>query len=175
MELPDDLLLSKVQPANVHYDKKSLERTVRHRQILNPKYKLAGNTIKPFALFIFFVLTTTKDACRRNLSICISQADWEEKVPNCLNEKYSYTDLTKSEVMEKYEILAKMKDRKNGFKRVAKLCEKKYEELQNLLPRMREAPRRLSEKEMIIADMALSLSKSTSEIAEEVLKKLRLD
>lgn len=172
MDLPDSLLLSRVQPANIHHDKKSLEKRVRYKQIIKRKFKLAGNIIKPMMIFTFFTLTRTKDACRRDLRICIRQKDWENKDPDCLNEEYTYTDLTKAEAMEKSEVLAKMRERDNGFKRVAILCEKKYEEFRSLLPRMREAQKEPSDNQIFIADMALS--RYRSEIAKDVLIKLGL-
>ena len=72
-------------------------------------------------------------ACKTEFTLTIQQTDWEDKRNGrYLNEPVSYCDLTKYELLDKLTLLKKMRDRHNKFRRVAKLADAKYEQLQNL-------------------------------------------
>jgi len=164
MDLPDEVLLTKVQTGNAHYDKRSIEESTGR---IGAKYKLAGNIIKLLDIYIFFILTKRESACKGRFTLRVYKKNWEKRSPLHLNRKYSYIDLTKNEVLEKDQILSKIKDKKNRFACVAKLCEEKYEELQNICRKMKSVPIISREVEDII-ELGLL------EITNERLRKLDL-
>jgi len=133
MRLNDDILLRKIKKAHTYFDKRSKEKATG---LINEKYKLSGNVL--LEIYTFFVLTTDKDACKRLLTLCIHQEDWEQKNPNYLNDEYSYCDITKYDVLNKDIILKKMRDRRNGFIFVAKLCNSKFKKLEKLYNNIRK-------------------------------------
>ena len=162
MDLPDEVLLTKVQTGNAHFDKLSIEESTGR---IRPKYKLAGN--KLLNIYIFFILTKRESACKRRFTLRVYKKNWEKRSPLHLKRACSYIDLTKNEVLEKDQILSKIKDKKNRFACVAKLCEEKYKELQNICRKMKSTPIISREVEDIIE---LSLL----EITNERLRKLDL-
>ncbi|HMK76438.1 MAG TPA: hypothetical protein VK568_09710 [Thermodesulfobacteriota bacterium] len=128
MPSSDTQLLNKIVKKNLYYDKRSRELATN---VVKPKYKLAGNSI--LEEYFFNILTTTLMACKTEFTLTIQQTDWEDKRNGrYLNEPVSYCDLTKYELLDKLTLLKKMRDRHNKFRRVAKLADAKYEQLQNL-------------------------------------------
>lgn len=164
MELPDEVLLNKVQTKNVHFDRKSIEEYTGRE---GRKYKLAGNIIKILGIYIFFILTTRESACKRRFTFRIYKKDWENKSLRYLNGKCSYLDLTKNEVIEEEQLLNKIKNRKNRFTCVAKLCERKYKELQVLCKKTQKIP-------SISKEAKDTIGLGLLEITEERLRSLGL-
>ena len=132
MDLPDELLLSKITKRSAFYDTKSLEKLT---STIKPKYKLASNPI--LEKYFFHILTTNLEACKKKLTIKINQDDWEDKINGQYLQGHSYCDLTKYDLLDKDELLAKMRDKGNGFIYIAKLCSPKYDKLQKLQIKMK--------------------------------------
>lgn len=160
MELPNEVLLSKIAKRGLYYDKKSKEETTG---VIKPKYKLAGNNIPAIEQYFFHVLATTLSVCKASVTLRIRQQDWEERVKGSyLPKDISYCDLTKFEIMDGLELLEKIKDKKNGFPYVAKLCSSKYEKLKKLGKKMKYDTRISDEAIKIVIN---GLSDSADEIA----------
>lgn len=141
MDLYEKRILSNIQRFNAYFDIKSYEETTGQT---NEKYKLAGRFIPDLSSYPFFVLTKTKEACREVSRFCIAREDWLNRVPGHLELKYSYTDInTKVEVLEIPDILSKIRDPENQFKKVARLCKKKCNEMQNMLIKNRKVIKRM--------------------------------
>lgn len=130
--IPDKLLLSKIQTKNLFYDINSIEAvTGRERN----KYKLAGNIIT--GVYTFFVTYSDDAHCKKHLTLTIPRSDWHNALTGYLKKPYSYIDLSKKvEVFGEAELLLKLRDTKNGFPFIACLCDKKYEELEDLRNKM---------------------------------------
>jgi len=146
LELPDDVLLSKFTKSCLYCDEKSEEKTTRK---IKPKYKLAGSIILEH--YFFHVLTRTLDACKRSYTLTINQEDWEAKITGpYLQEKTSYCDVSKPDLIYKLNLLTKIKDRANGFIYIARLCSAKYEELLKLNEKMQKDPDITEETKAIV-------------------------
>lgn len=146
MDLPDQIFLNQIKPKNLYFDKKSKESTTNE---IKPKYKLAGNCI--LEQYYFNILTTDLDACKKAVTLCIKQNDWENKIKGpYLRESASYCDLTKYELLDKSILITKIRDKTNGFPYIAKLCGAKYKELQKLQKQMVKHPRITKEAKDVI-------------------------
>lgn len=130
MDLPANILLSKITPKHLYLDKKSKEFSTN---VTKRKYKLAGNQI--LDQYFFNILTRNSSACKTQFTLCIEPKDWQNKVSGSyLGNQNSYCDLTKFELLSKSDLISKMRDRDNGFPFVAKLCQQKCKEFENLRP-----------------------------------------
>lgn len=120
--------LNQIVRQNLHCDEKSKEQDTT---IVKRKYKLAGNSV--LDQYFFHVLTTMLSACKAKVTLTINKGDWENIIPGAyLHGDISYCDLTKYDILDKAELLAKINDQENGFICVAKLSDPKYEKLQRL-------------------------------------------
>lgn len=163
MELPEKILLSKIKKTNLYFDKKSLEKPTNK---IKPKYKLARN--KLLEIYPFNILTKNKSACKKKLTLTIENVDWEYKIEGYLKEKYSYCDVTKCDILDEAELIAKIRDKNNTFPYVAKLCDKKYEKLEALCEKAMHIP--------YISKPVKDIIKLTlSDIADDKIKELALD
>lgn len=161
MDLPDGLLLSKIIKRSTFYDRKSFDKLTSKTK---PKYKLASNPI--LEKFFFHVLTTTLKSCKKRLTVKIKKEDWEDKIKGSyLQEDISYCDVTKYDLLEKSDLLEKMRDRKNGFIYVAKLCSAKYGKLQKLQGKMKY---HYDISKETIRIVAAGLADNVDEIAEKL-------
>lgn len=144
MEVSDDLYLHAIKEGYAYRDKKSLEkRTGRKRA----KFKLADKPISPLETYSFLIINSSDSACIKALTLCVKRRDWEKRDPKYLhrlNNKRSFIDINKCEVLTKEILLKKIKDRKNKFPYIAKLCDAKYEELKKLPEKLED--RRYQEK-----------------------------
>ncbi len=169
MFLPDKLLLSKIQTQNVYCDKDSLEKTT---SVIKHKYKIAGNILSPLNIYAFFITTTNKDACQKSLTVTIESKHWESRLAGYLNEAYTYVDIRKIELLTDLELLKKMRDSTNGFPCVARLCDIKYRDMQNLRNHAHTSKSYLPLEKTTLIKMALDEIVDTSHIADDILKKL---
>ena len=150
--IPGDILLKKIVTRHAYLDRKSVkESTVKSKQ----KYKLAGNSIKLFHYYSFFILTSHKDLTNKDLRVCIHKNDWIKKEQRYLNEEYSYTDPTQCEILSSNELLYKINDNKNGFHWAGELKNYKYEELILTCKKMRKIKIRPKEETIARAEEAL--------------------
>lgn len=162
MELPTQLLLLKIEEANLYLDKQSLEKTTNKRK---PKYKLARSKI--LEQYLFHILTKRKSACIKSLTLKIKRDDWHNIVDNnYLKEDLSYCDVTKYALHDKALLLEKIKDPLNGFPFIAKLSLAKYEKLLKLCEKVKHVPK-VSDAAKEIINLSLKL--------DEKLKQLNLD
>ena len=129
--------LNLIKRANTYLDKKSIEDSHLPPK---PKYKLVANKIKHLNIYIFFIVTTNKSACKKECTLCAYQQDWENKNKYFLKAKYSYIDVSRPESLDKNEIIKKIRDKDNSFRFVAKLCKEKFEKLKNLYAEIRKRP-----------------------------------
>ena len=169
--MPDELLLKLVETQKVYFDRKSIEKLTN---VQKPKYKLAGNSFGPINVYTFFVLTTNKDGCCSYSTVCARQEHWESKDPSHLNSPESYIDIRKIEPLTGEEILIKIRDQNNRFKGIARLCDKKYEELRGLKCDLWKGGH-ISEERKRLAEEALSDIINIDEVNDDLLKKLGLD
>lgn len=169
METTDDIL-KKIIIQNIYCDEKSKER---HTGILKRKYKLAGNIIKPFEVYTFFVITKEKTSCNRYTTIEVEQQHWENKKSGYLMENKGYIDLHKVEALSGVEICEKIKDKMNSFLIVARLCNKKYIELKSLSCNIHKH-RNISTEDIALAGLAIGIY-NTSSVDDRILKNLGLD
>ena len=107
MDLPANILLSKITPKHLYLDKKSKEFSTN---VTKRKYKLAGNQI--LDQYFFNILTRNSSACKTQFTLCIEPKDWQNKVSGSyLGNQNSYCDLTKFELLSKSDLISKMRDR----------------------------------------------------------------
>ncbi|MBC8358347.1 MAG: hypothetical protein H8E54_05300 [Candidatus Aminicenantes bacterium] len=136
MEIPDDLYLNAIKESHAYRDKKSLEKSRRRRR---PKFKLAGKPLSVLETYSFFLIHSEIYACIRALTLCVKRSDWEKRDPKYLfflNNKQSFIDINKCEILTKEILLKKIKDKRNKFPYIAKLCNTKYEELKKLAEKL---------------------------------------
>lgn len=164
MELPANVLLLKINPKSLYLDKKSKELSTGK---IKRKYKLAGNMILDEYFFNF--LTRQSSACIRRFTLCIEPKDWEnETTESRLGGQNSYCDVSKFELINKNDLLAKIRDKGNGFPFIARLCEEKVNELQVLRNEIGKCAFISSETRNLI-------QKGISPMVKEALIKLGLD
>ena len=160
--LPDELLLARIVKSHLYKDKRSLEKTTKR---IRPKYKLARGII--LEKYLFNLLTRTESACNRRLTLIIGKEDWENVTKEYPKKECSYCDITKCDILERDELLKKMRDKKNRFPYVAKLCDTKCKELENLWKKGRRYPLSKPVREIIESPL--------SDFVDEKLRELRLD
>jgi hypothetical protein len=166
INLPDDVLLGKIETQKAYYDYKSLEKFTGK---IGRKYKLAGKifSLPPvLTLYPFFVLTTNKEACQKELTVCVQVSDWEDRQVGHL-ERESFMDIKKVDTLDKDEILSKLNDSENGFPYVARLSDNKFNELKGKQENLHKA-RRVSEEDLAIIQYALA----EADVPEKILNKL---
>ncbi len=164
MDLPANILLSKITPKHLYLDKKSKESST---DVTKRKYKLAGNQI--LDQYFFNILTRNSSACKTHFTLCIEPKDWENKVSGpYLGNQNSYCDLTKFELLSKTVLVNKMRDKDNGFLFIAKLCQHKCKEFENLLPEVAKCLYISSETKGII-------DRGIASAIDGILSKLGLD
>jgi hypothetical protein len=164
VDLPANILLLKIISRSLFLDKKSQESLTG---VIKRKYKLAGNAI--LENYFFNILTRTYSACKADFTVCIEPNDWENKT---LEPKFwgqnTYCDLTKCEILTKAQLVTKMKDKNNGFPFIAKLGERKFQQLQALRNKMASC--------LYISPETIDLiQKGISPMVSETLSKLHLD
>lgn len=170
MDYYDKRLLSDIQRFNAYCDEKSLEKTTG---LEKRKYKLAAKFLIEFNSYPFFIFTTEPEACQGDLRFCVAKKDWLNRKSGYLEEPYSYTDLNnKVEILEPEEVLKKIKDRENGFLKVAKLCQNKCIELQQLIPNLLKSKRRILPETKKIVGLGVL---DEGSIAFQIFKKLISD
>lgn len=145
MDLPDALLLAKIEYRHLYRDKKSKESATNR---VKPKYKLAGRFI--LEQCFFNVLTTDKTACKSSLTLTIEKHHWGERDRWFKSEETSFCDVTRYELLGKGELLGKIRDKGNGFPHAAKLCEAKCQQLDGIIRRMHRHPRVSREARTVI-------------------------
>lgn len=121
-------------------------------------------------IYFFCVLTTNKDACDSLMRLTVSQMDWEDKDSKHLNRQFSYIDIKKTEVLQKTDLLFKIKDRGNKFVFVARIARARFEELKLLKCNVEKSSRFISERKRNVIDIAFA----EANIPDEVLTRLGL-
>jgi hypothetical protein len=134
--LPDDFLLKKILTRHLYFDKKSKEESTG---IVKGKYKLAGinediltNAIQ---VYRFFVGTSEETSCQKELTLKTHPSHWEDLDPsykNTIGSLCGYFDVRNIEVLNRSELIEKMRDGSNGFPLVAKLKYQFFGDLQRI-------------------------------------------
>jgi len=172
IDLPDPptgSLTSHIKEQHAYFDFKSYEEYIKK---VRRKYKLTAKTIKLEQNFYpFFILTTRSQACQEALTVCIERDHWEQRKPGHL-ERTSYLDIKKIETLTEEEIILKIKDSKNGFPLVAKLCDKKYQEIKDKRHSLHLARTRIPASKCEIINYVLAEVKE--EVADKILRNLDL-
>lgn len=128
IHIPDNILLIAIQERNIYCDEMSVERSTGRQK---KKYKLSRGDI--LGIYLFNVLMGEIDACNKRItSIIKCRDDLEDRVSGYLAGEHTYCDVSKLDSITKDEILAKMRDARNGFIYVAKVTSKKYKEIGHL-------------------------------------------
>lgn len=167
----DAILLRKIEIKNVFFDKKSQEKSTGK---IKSKYKLSGNYLKPLDIYTFFVITSCKETCNKHSTIEVKQKHWVDKRVGYLDRDKSYIDIRKIEPLTKKEIIFKIKDNKNRFKWVARLCDEKFNELKEKSSKLNFGTF-ISEKKKFFAEQALSEIVDIEDVNIDIIKKLGLD
>lgn len=148
MIFPDEFYLAKVSTRCLYFDKKSKENFTG---VVKRKYKLAGinNDILTDVteVYRFFVGTSEQSSCQRELTLEVKPGHWEfidTSHQSTLGAKSGYFDVGKIDVLNRAELMDKMKDTSNGFAYVARLKEKCFGDLQSLASRLHRAHRPIS-------------------------------
>jgi hypothetical protein len=167
--LPKEILLIKcIKEQHAYCDYKSVEKAIDKTK---KKYKVSAKPIKISQnLYPFFILTTEMQACQGCLTVCINTNHWEDRQKNHL-ERTSYLDIKKIDILDEEEVISKIKDCKNGFPLVARLCDIKYKEVKDKKNKLYLASR-ISEISREIIQQALS--ESEEELTDKVLEGLDL-
>ena len=169
-DMPGDLLLRMVETQKVYFDKNSIERSTGR---VRNKYKLAGNVLSPLGIYTFFVITTNESSCHPKTTIKVEKHHWEDKHPSHLNAAMSYVNIKNVEPLTGKELILKMRDTDNGFKRVARLCTEKFEELKIMRTNVNFGGY-ISDHRRIIVEQALADVGHVSDISDDILIKLGL-
>jgi len=157
-----------VKPQHVYFDRKS----VNFNGAINEKYKIAGyptplKGISPSRLF--WILTKNKSAYPQRKTVVIEQCHWENKDPRSLIEPFGYLCADFREELSRRNIISKMRDRSNGFREVARLCDDKFEEFRLTLHKVTLGPG------MTIPDMKKTAASTVTKLGiEKLLKELHL-
>jgi len=165
MKISNNFYLNSIKKKNAYNDKKSVDPNTKK---LKKKYKLAGNPIEDFKIYSFFILNSRDDACIEDLTLCIKREDWEERNKKDLKNEESFIDISKCETLSKEDLIQKIKDKRNKFEWAAKLKNRKYRELTNLLPKLKKRHLRLRVMPQTIFYLNIALE------AEQVKRKLGL-
>ena len=163
MEESNKLLSLKIEQTNLYLDLQSVEETTNRKK---PKYKLSRAKI--LDQYLFNLLTKT-DSGKSSLTLIIKREDWLNIASHkYLSEPFSYCDITKCIFHSEEELLAKIKDIKNGLPFVAKLKPNIYNKLLKLCKKAKYI-HYLSDKSKKNIELSLQ------DIINEKLKKLHLD
>lgn len=98
----------------------------------------------------------------------MKQKDLKNKKAGHLNEKISYLDASKPDILNKEEIAIKINDPENGFEFIANLSKKKFKTLIYLLKQSKKRSWKFPTSRVKIIDFALD------SLAKEKVKKLGL-
>ncbi|HNV97467.1 MAG TPA: hypothetical protein PKL13_04170 [bacterium] len=129
--LPDSILLKTIQKQNAYFHKNSKEQTTG---VIKSKYKLAGNILQDFRVYIFFILTSHSSSCDKRTTLKIKKCDWENRKQKHLGG-VGYLDVKKVETLDEKEIITKLKA--NEFYCVARLSDDKFIQLNDLCKKAR--------------------------------------
>ncbi len=129
MEMPKEVVLLHYVPRNTFLDHKSEESGTDR---VKAKYKLLFKKHKAMCVYVFFVLTTTKDACAKERRFEIYPKDWEHREGDHLHADCSYIDVQKHIVMTEDEVETKAKQG-DGFSFVGKIAQSKFSDLRTLV------------------------------------------
>ena len=105
------------------------------------------------------------------LTMEIKPEDWVNKDANHLNADCSYLDIKKIESLDKDVLLQKCRDHQNRFQCVAKLCDKKYQDLRDLRNKVLRSPRPVPTQKANLILTALNAIK----IPDNKLQELKLE
>lgn len=135
MIFSDEVYLSKVSTRGLYFDKKSKEE---YTGKVKKKYKLAGiqdDILSELQIFRFFVGTSKESSCQKALTLKVEPEDWEDvhdSHSSTVGSKCGYFDVRKVDILNREELLTKIKDPSNGFGYVAKLKYECFGDLQSL-------------------------------------------
>jgi hypothetical protein len=166
MIAPDEVLLRNIESQHLYCDENSFESTTK---ITKRKYKLAGEIFAPLNIYAFFVTTTNKTSCSF-LHIVVNANDWILLVGGYLAKKVGYIDINKVDVFTGDELILKMKDVTNSYKKIAKLNDRKYKELQEL----RKDAHKIKMDLTKLALVNIALSEPIDNFSDDILIKLGL-
>jgi len=172
MILPDDLYLNQIKTKRVYFDKDSKEEFT---EIVKGKYKLCGLVkddiiTKTIELYRFFVGTSNKQACVSRLTVEIKKHDYvfiekDSKYSSSLMVGVGYYDINKIDVIDKGELLAKLK--KTSFEYVAEITFDKFGELTKKSLLLRKTEKKSTEKVKHIVE---ALIRETDDVNSIMLK-----
>lgn len=163
IELPDEVILSKITSRCAYRDEKSIEN-IKPTPPPKRKFKLSGGKI--LEQYLFHPLTTRSSACRQRVTLVINPEHWENKINDEYLNQISYCDLRKFDLLLEEDVLFKCRDRENGFEYVAKLCYSKCQELLKLNIQLRIEPD-VSDEIKNVIDISIA-----DIVADEIITKL---
>lgn len=165
MELPDEIILQRIEKSCAYCDEKSFEKRTGK---IGRKYKLAGNPLKVLKIYPFFILTKDKFTCSGHLTLKIAPKEWVEKEPNYLKNVISYLDITKVEPLSDEEIIEKSKDLQNKFKRVARLRADKLKRLEKMRKKLHYTRKHISPPKKNLINEAIKEIKTPDRILKQL-------
>lgn len=165
MDLPDYLLLTRIESKCAYLDKKSVEARTK---VKKPKYKLASNSLPRLGVHTFFVMMGKPYACEGKLTLHIKENEWLEKDTKFKGD--SYIDIKNIEAMNDQEILQKSRDSHNGLTRVARMPDSHYKKLRNLVTKVHTSQSHIPQDRQQLIRQAVS----DTGISDKIIKNLGL-
>jgi hypothetical protein len=130
-----DIAINRIKKADVHFDRKSYEQNTRRT---NPKYKLFS--LRLLNSFMFFLFMSDKASCSVKFRVCVYQNDFISKKTGHLENKFSYIDASKPDILSKNQIVQKINDPKNRFENIGKMKNRKIRTILYLLKKSNKHP-----------------------------------
>lgn len=166
--MPDNVLLRFINLRRAFFDIKSKERGADR---VKPKYKLLtqkGLLSDELEIYVFHILTTTEDSYIKDKTINIYRSDWEEREESHLGAEYSKLCTQIIDVINKDNLLEKIRDGENKFSQVAVLGQIKFDEVINFVKKDLEEVS--SKTDFPVRDILSSLFNKTP-VAKDLIKK----
>lgn len=158
------IIINRIKKADIHFDLKSFEENTKE---INKKYKIYST--RYLTSFIFFLFMTDKMACASKFRLCVASEDILNRKHGYLENKFSYVDASKPDILTEDKIIEKINDPQNRFKYIGKLKNKKFKHLIYLLKTSQYYSSSFSRQRIEIIDNALNC------IAKEKMEKLGLE
>jgi len=173
MEMPDNVLMMHINLRCAFLDMKSEEKDSVPIRI-KPKYKLLtqkDTVLSDIGIFVFHILTTTKDSYIKEKTIDILMPDWEYREGTHLNAECSKLCSQEVDILNQEKILAKIRDKNNKFSHKGTLSQIKFNEIINFIKENFETTD--IKTDFDVKDIITSIF-NQEKIAEKVLQKFNL-
>lgn len=120
----------------IYHDKISIEQST---SITKPKNKLAGYCIQDeLEVYLFFVLNSSNAALIKRFTVNYNNTEHISNKHKDFGTRYmlselGYCDVTRFELLTHDTVIAKKRDMHNGFVKIGRLDNSKWEEIQSII------------------------------------------